>query len=111
MPTYTTRFALERIQTATAGWNPVFTVPNDGNVYVLRDVCVWNELTTANDLVVGVRSGSLDAWLFGSFAFPGTQTQHLELRQVLLAGEVLELYLGANSSAGVMLTGYRLVGP
>lgn len=108
MAIYTERFGIARIQTATAGWNPVFTVPADGNTYVLRDIILWNELATPVLLIAGLHSGPSDLWLAGGAQFPASGSLHLELRQVVLAGEYLEVYLQANSSSGVAFTGYKL---
>lgn len=108
MAVYTERFGIQRIQTASGGWFPVFTTPADGNAYVLRDICLWNELSTPVLLIAGMHSGSLDLWLAGGASFPGSSTSHLELRQALAPGDVLEMYCQANSTSGVAFTGYKL---
>lgn len=105
---YTVRFGLTRIQTPEAGWWPVWTVPDDEHNYILRDIALWSEVGTTQGLISGVQSGGNVAWLLGSLQFPPASSAHLECRVALLPGDELQMYTSANSSSGVVFTGYRL---
>lgn len=90
--------------TVTPGGTNVYTVPSDGFTYVLRDIRMGALSAGASSAVLGDASSQL---LFSAFSSVQFTVFGLELRQVLLPGEVLLLSsLAGNWS--YRLTGYRL---
>ena len=77
-----------------------------GVVWVIRDIIVqtFSEAPVTTFIVVNTLSqGSVYIWARPA---SGTTVEHLELRQVVNAGESLQAFTDTGE-AGVLVTGYR----
>jgi hypothetical protein len=107
---YTARLGAFEIASAPGGWNSVFTVPNDGNTYVLRDIVLQNQSGASALLVAGIEVSGLtsEVWVLGGTAVAASSILTWQGRQVLLPGDVLQVYVAAGNAAACLFTGYKL---
>lgn len=102
MALYTTLLA--RGSTPPSVFATAYTVPTTG-VVVLRDVMatLFDANTTAGLYITPPAGASYWLWLK---TFVASQTEHLDLRQVLPPGAIVKAYASGGSAFQYSLTGY-----
>jgi len=100
---YTVRFVAHRGTGETAV--DLFTVPA-GYVFVLRDILLSRGTAQAQWFEIRVSSPGFPVLVKGT-ADP-TTTLHMELRQTLLAGEIVQVSYGDGGDWSILMTGYQL---
>lgn len=105
MPTYTTRFGAVAVPANSAVH--IYTAPA-GVVSVVRDIVVANLGGVPGVYNVNCVSGGVTFYVIVNQALPALSSDHLDLRQVLLVGDVLSIANGSAEAMTCAVTGYQL---
>jgi hypothetical protein len=101
---YTVRFYAGA---SPASWSPLYTAPAD-YTSVLRDILFANGTGASANLQVALQgSGFGTVYLWAIEGVQPLTAAHIELRQVIEPGEVIEA-TASQTGCGLFLTGYQL---
>lgn len=104
---YTRRFFAAMLA-ADAAWQELWTVPDNGYVYILRDLRVGNRVDVEGTVLFDVvTEGGTKQLILAGGLLPGFGTLGGEMRQELVGGDQLHFYC-PTVSATVVGTGYKL---
>lgn len=106
---YTRRLGAVRLESLSVA--AMFTAPGS-YVTILRDLVICNFTSAAVDTFLSVKPVSGSAYyLLALKGMAAGTTSHLDLRQEMLPGEILQFQLAAGTGATCMATGYLLTNP